>query len=263
MLDRLPPELLLRILDLDNYRSSSSPASREESERPYLDALRACTLVCMNASAVARPELWREVSTDKSYEQYLHLERMCSVPSFASIAQLVRVLEWYPSAPMRLIEPRFDRLLPVLSNLRELRVFGESVFIEPDMLPSAAEAPLSGPICRTLVCARSQTSSTYPHFASAHVEIQLASHVLRGSSSSRPADERDLLPCLETIFLPAYFHRLDPSTLSTSAQQARDDFFAQCEKHKVQVCYLSDEGKSEWPEWATGMRELDELVEAE
>ncbi|GAA5994506.1 uncharacterized protein JCM10292_002104 [Rhodotorula paludigena] len=249
MLDRLPPELLLRILDLDNFRSSaSSSPCRVDRERAHVDALRACTLVCKKTSSVARPEVWREVSTDKSYKQYLHLERMCSVPSSASIAQLVRVLEWYPSAPMRLIEPRSDRLLPVLSNLRELRVFGESVFLEPDMLPSTAEAPLSGPISRTLVCARSQTSSTYPHFASAHVEIQLASHVLRESSSSLPADERDLLPCLETIFLPAQFRRLDPSTLSTSAQQARDDFFAQCEKHKVQVCYLSDVGKSEWPE---------------
>lgn len=145
MLDRLPPELLLRILDVDNFRSAASSSScREDRERAHVDALRACTLVCKNTNSVARPELWREVSTNKSYKQYLHLERMCSVPSFASIAQLVRVLEWYPSAPMRLIEPRFDRLLPVLSNLRELRVFGESVFIEPDMLPSA---------CRILACA--------------------------------------------------------------------------------------------------------------
>lgn len=138
MLDRLPPELLLQVLDVRNFRdSSSSLSTREDSERPHVDVLRACTLVCKRTSTVARPELWREVSTFKSFPQYKGLLRLYVSPRFASLAQLVRLLgyEQDPYArPSREPQIPLDDLLPLLPNLQELHVVSHSFGAEAGRL---------------------------------------------------------------------------------------------------------------------------------
>ncbi|GJN89535.1 hypothetical protein Rhopal_002522-T1 [Rhodotorula paludigena] len=242
MLDRLPPELLLRILDLDNFRSSSSPwSTREDSERPHVDALRACTLVCKNTCSVARPELWREVSTFKSIPQYERLLRLCAFPRFASLAQLVRVLGYEPKLA------RLDRVLMRCDNqylTQKLVVRKLMQQVDPAFVPS---------------------DWSYPHCTSAWRDLNFICLNAHGDPSAPltpPVSDAYPPPRIETIFLPKGL-RDPPASAPRQLVQQRSQIFEQCAEQHVRVEYLCSELRPDWPEWAKGLLVLEELVDRE